>query len=390
MSNVYVFRWASLTNNRDEGMFKIDQFCREEAAVRTGIEHVAALPTGLCMLDLRILDQLDPPWFRYEWTDKYESDKASTEDVYFTRNCDLQGIPQFVNWDAWAGHVKQWVADKPNVVTVDDVCETYRNSIERGLRRGMLFCELNAEKTHAEILALANTGSVAHVTEDELAELNSGETTLRDYLEAHQLRLTPVENPREVIHLGHRMAESDVEIIQKLIRHEVARCNGTPIAIAEIGTWTGATALAMAECLGSSGGKIYCIDTFEGSGTDRTGEIVGLMGGKTLLKECFTKNVEDLIDHTIVPVEGESVETAAIWNIPLDVVLVDAGHTYHELKRDVVNWTPHIKPGGLLCGHDYCDEFPEVMRFADENGCSHEGRLWWIRVPATQEVPCQT
>jgi hypothetical protein len=306
-SNVFIFRWGSLTNNRDEGMFKIDQYSREEAATLSGIIRVAALPTGLCMLDLRLLKIVSPPWFRYEWTDEYESDKASTEDVFFTRNCELEGIPQYANMDAWAGHVKQWVADKPNLVGTDEICETYRRSIERGLSSEQRYRELNPDKTHEEIMALAATGLTAQVTYEEITGAEEGPGSLGEFLKKNNLRLTPVEEPTGLIHLGVAMPEDDRNALRAVVRQEVSRCNGRPISIAEIGSWTGNSALAMAEALDGSGGKIYCIDTWEGTSTDPSGVGLSLLGDKTLLRECFDKNLEDLLDHTIFPVEGFSL-----------------------------------------------------------------------------------
>ncbi|MEK0126623.1 hypothetical protein, partial [Bordetella pertussis] len=89
-------------------------YSRAEASQFTGIGEVAALPTGLIMYDMRIFDMLEPkdenskPWFYYEWADKYQSEKASTEDVSATRDMSLVGqqvlgySPVFCAWDSWA------------------------------------------------------------------------------------------------------------------------------------------------------------------------------------------------------------------------------------------------------------------------------------------------
>jgi hypothetical protein len=36
-----------------------------------------------------------------------------------------------------------------------------------------------------------------------------------------------------------------------------------------------------------------------------------------------------------------------------DFVYIDADHTYEGCKRDIVDWYPKVKIGGILCGHDY-------------------------------------
>ena len=52
----------------------------------------------------------------------------------------------------------------------------------------------------------------------------------------------------------------------------------------------------------------------------------------------------------------------------LDLVFIDAEHTYKSTKEDILLWFPKVKKGGILCGHDY-DEiiYPEVIKAVDES-----------------------
>jgi hypothetical protein len=53
----------------------------------------------------------------------------------------------------------------------------------------------------------------------------------------------------------------------------------------------------------------------------------------------------------------------------LDFVFIDADHSYEGCKADIEAWAPKIRPGGLLCGHDYDNtEYPQwgVRRAVDE------------------------
>ncbi len=36
-----------------------------------------------------------------------------------------------------------------------------------------------------------------------------------------------------------------------------------------------------------------------------------------------------------------------------DFIFIDADHTYEGCKRDILDWYPKVKKGGVLCGHDY-------------------------------------
>jgi hypothetical protein len=132
----YVFHWTAGESHTPDVPYRLEMVPRELAAVAGGIEEVAALPTGLILYDLRVFDVLPPPWFDYEWTDDTHSVKASTEDVYQTRNASMLGLPQYVAWDCWAGHVKTKTVRRPQLVRRDQVHRSLVEAVTRGIDRG--------------------------------------------------------------------------------------------------------------------------------------------------------------------------------------------------------------------------------------------------------------
>ncbi len=42
-----------------------------------------------------------------------------------------------------------------------------------------------------------------------------------------------------------------------------------------------------------------------------------------------------------------------IADASLDLVFIDADHSYEGCRDDIKNWLPKVKPGGWLSGHDY-------------------------------------
>jgi predicted O-methyltransferase YrrM len=44
-----------------------------------------------------------------------------------------------------------------------------------------------------------------------------------------------------------------------------------------------------------------------------------------------------------------------LLNEDFDFVYVDADHSYEAVKRNLSDWYPKIKPGGIFAGHDYID-----------------------------------
>jgi hypothetical protein len=45
-----------------------------------------------------------------------------------------------------------------------------------------------------------------------------------------------------------------------------------------------------------------------------------------------------------------------------DVVFIDADHRYEAVAADIDRWRAKIRPGGLLCGHDFCESWAGVKR----------------------------
>lgn len=49
-----------------------------------------------------------------------------------------------------------------------------------------------------------------------------------------------------------------------------------------------------------------------------------------------------------------------------DFVFVDAGHSYHAVKKDIALWQAKVRRGGWFGGHDYHPAHPGVIRAVDE------------------------
>lgn len=140
-----IFRWENAQTNNPNVDYRLDKYSRFEAAKATGVECVAALATGQIAIDMRIFKgfpladgrivKLQPPYFYYEWTDETQSEKASTEDVVFTRNASLlfaqYGLDvNFVTWDNWASHYKTKEVCKPTFPVGKNIAHLFNQSTE--------------------------------------------------------------------------------------------------------------------------------------------------------------------------------------------------------------------------------------------------------------------
>lgn len=61
-------------------------------------------------------------------------------------------------------------------------------------------------------------------------------------------------------------------------------------------------------------------------------------------------------DGRIVIIRDYSVNAATmVDDASLDFAYIDANHDYDPVMADINAWYPKVKPGGLICGHDYAD-----------------------------------
>src|SRR4030043_1537277 len=58
---------------------------------------------------------------------------------------------------------------------------------------------------------------------------------------------------------------------------------------------------------------------------------------------------------------------AEFWNIPLNLLFIDGGHNYEDVRADTLEYTPHVVKGGTILLHDYdgCNA-PGVPKWIDE------------------------
>lgn len=83
----------------------------------------------------------------------------------------------------------------------------------------------------------------------------------------------------------------------------------------------------------------------------------------------------------------EASEKASIIDFPkADFVFIDADHSEESVYQDMNLWWPHVKYGGIFCGHDFGkDDIPGVTvaveRWFRERDLSFdvaEGNIWLV------------
>ena len=70
----------------------------------------------------------------------------------------------------------------------------------------------------------------------------------------------------------------------------------------------------------------------------------------------------------------------------IDIVFIDALHTYEGVKDDIAAWLPKVKKGGIISGHDYKGHKRHIgvqiavdEAFGAENISTAPDLVWWLR-----------
>lgn len=123
--------------------------------------------------------------------------------------------------------------------------------------------------------------------------------------------------------------------------------------MAEIGSWlgNGSTQVFLTELCDCPSSRLLCVDTWQGSpNVQRHRDIVAQHD----VFGTFQMNVARAQSPVSVQaLLSTSIEAASIIaDGILDLVFIDADHSYQSVAADIAAWRSKIRPGGVLCGHD--------------------------------------
>jgi|GEM_PF-1769058 len=125
--------------------------------------------------------------------------------------------------------------------------------------------------------------------------------------------------------------------------------------VAEIGVWTGDTAIAVLAERAEELDSYWMVDPWGIVSDQLTAQYFS--HHPTIDFEKMTAGVQDaVVQYHSARVLQLSSEQAALHFAPesLDMVFIDSDHSYDCARRDIAAWLPIVRDDGIICGHDYC------------------------------------
>lgn len=120
---------------------------------------------------------------------------------------------------------------------------------------------------------------------------------------------------------------------------------------AEIGVYRGGFSRKIAE-LGPA--KLFCIDAWEQypeyalDSLCATNQDDNCEATKFELKQFVESGMCEVI-------RGRSGAVASRWSTKLDFIFLDSNHAYEFVISDLITWSFHMKPDGVIMCHDFTD-----------------------------------
>lgn len=109
-----------------------------------------------------------------------------------------------------------------------------------------------------------------------------------------------------------------------------------------------------------NGRELFLVDPWERQPDDVYREPTNHSDWKSAYQSC--RLLADEYRPRVTLVVGYSPH-AASWFVDgsLDFAYIDANHSLSAARADLTAWWPKVKPGGLLCGHDFRREFSDTQ-----------------------------
>lgn len=144
--------------------------------------------------------------------------------------------------------------------------------------------------------------------------------------------------------------------------------------IVEIGTFRGKSACFLAHGSRDQGTRVYTIDPHDLPGERHPTGVAN--SGRDYTEPSIPEEAERAIQYSgygdrVTMIRGFSVDVATLeWGRnsypPIGLLFIDGDHRELAVREDLTAWSPFVTKGGFVVFDDYEDNFPGVVKVADE------------------------
>lgn len=191
-------------------------------------------------------------------------------------------------------------------------------------------------------------------------------------------------NVKELNHIYTNVTKQELLKLHELVK------NNKSGAVVEIGSYFGASTLAMATAL-KKGEYLYAIDIWQPATDLRPNpQTINRAHVKnqwitesTSIFDVFERNIQDY-KNKIIPLIDYSIDAISFFtinDIGIDVLFIDGNHSVNAVTQDFELYFPQMNSNGIIIFHDYA--WPSVRSVIDEcvmdKTYNHENlpNMWW-------------
>lgn len=147
-----------------------------------------------------------------------------------------------------------------------------------------------------------------------------------------------------------------------------------PRTVVEIGSYLGRSTVFFGLALKDvhSPGRVVAIDPHTGDRQQLEGLSTERLATFDLFRQhCHAAEIDSLVEAHV----ATSLEVAAGWNEPVDLLYVDGWHSYDAVIADGEAWLPHLADGGVVVFDDYV-AYEEVRHAVRDLAARRLYRMW--------------
>ena len=152
---------------------------------------------------------------------------------------------------------------------------------------------------------------------------------------AHRLRTNVLHYM--LYRLGLDEARTQTTPAERALLRELAAGART---IVEIGAFEGASTRAMREAMPWDA-HLYAVDPF-----------IANRYGFCVQHAIFRREAGRSTNGRLILLRQFSHEAITSWREPIDLLFIDADHSFEAVTRDFRDWGRHVRPGGVILLHD--------------------------------------